>query len=490
MPFFYTPKPDVAYIRTGGLFSKAPKIATTNLLLKLPIIHAVTPINLRSFGVNVKRVSKECLRAKDVFVDIQAVFTMQINSHELHKAAETFGQDTFTIDNNQLIHNILDGILREVTATMSLDELQEKRTDFVNNITAAAVEKFVKLGLTLLNTTILTLEQTGIEYVNTDDILGARTSAITMQEIQKNKKIENDALRENEVLIATKNNAAEIQKIDLDVELKNKIVDAEKKQVEFAKDKQIAIAKATAEQETASQTTLIQKDIVIIQKNEEKLLSEEKLATAQEKTNEAVIRAETVRLKGIKEREKEIAIIEANQKAEAIQIQVETQAKADARKNQLEAEAHLFKINKEAEAMERLALAKEKNYVVEAEGILKRNEAENKLDAKIIEYKQKMKLIETLPAIIEALVKPMESIKDIKVISVNGLNNAISNNQNQAVNNSGNNVVNDVYNGALQFKVNSSMVNNMLKDIGINMNSENIGDLIPNISIDNKTDAK
>jgi hypothetical protein len=151
---------------------------------------------------------------------------------------------------------------------------------------------------------------------------------------------------------------------------------------------------ATAEQETASQTTLIQKDIVIIQKNEEKLLSEEKLATAQEKTNEAVIRAETVRLKGIKEREKEIAIIEANQKAEAIQIQVETQAKADARKNQLEAEAHLFKINKEAEAMERLALAKEKNYVVEAEGILKRNEAENKLDAKIIEYKQKMKLIE------------------------------------------------------------------------------------------------
>ena len=49
------PTPDVAYIRTGGIFSKAPKVSTSNILLRIPFIQKATPINLKAFGVTVEK---------------------------------------------------------------------------------------------------------------------------------------------------------------------------------------------------------------------------------------------------------------------------------------------------------------------------------------------------------------------------------------------------------------------------------------------------
>ena len=462
-----TPTPDVAYVRTGGIFSKQPKISTSNILMRLPIIHEVTPVNLKAFAVNIEKAQKNCLRSKDVFVDIRSVFTLQIDSQHITKAVEQFGLNTFTLHSDQLIHNVLEGVLREVTATMTLDELQEKRSEFTTQVDTAIREKFHKFGLVLLSTSILALEQTNIQYVSKDDIFGARTSAIVMKELQENRKKENDALRDNEVLVQTKDTETAIKKIDLGVKLSNETVEAEKKQIEYAKTREIAKTKALAEQEQASETALIQKDIGILVKTEEKLVQEESLAKAQEKVNEAQTNSETVRLKGIKEREKEIAIIDANQVAESNSIQIKMQADLD-----------FYKIEQEAKAMERLADAKRKNYEVEADGIRLKNEAENRLSPEIIQYNQRMKLIENLPAIIAAMVKPMESIKDIKVISANGLfGGAVTSGT------SGSDNVNDIFNSAFNYRLKNGTIDMLCKDVGIDLNSKNISEIIPTISM-------
>ncbi len=464
------PTTDVAYIRTGGFISKAPKVSTSNILLRIPYIQSVTPINLKAFGVTVEKLKNNCLRAKDVFVDIRAVFTLQIDTNHIIKASEQFGMDTFELSSNTMIHNILEGALRGVIATMSLDDLQEKRAEFTSQVTNCIVEEFKNLGLILLNTSILTLDQTAIEYVNKNDILGARTSAITMQEIQANKKKENDALRENEVLIATRDNDAAQKRIDLDVSFDNKTVEAEKKRVEFAKEKQIAIAKAIAQQEQESQTALIQKDIAILTQEGLKLIEQESLAKKQQGVNEAETNAETVKLKAIKEREKQIAILDAEQVADSVAIQVKT-----------EAQANFFKVEQEAKAMERLAEAKKKNYEVEAEGISLKNDAENKLNDKIIAYNQKMKLIETLPAIIREMVEPMRSIKDIKVISANGLIGGAHNSQQS------NCTTNDVFQSAFDYRIKNGVVDMLTKEVGIDLNCKNISDIIPTVVMnDNK----
>lgn len=468
------PTPDVAYIRTGGIVSKAPKVSTSNILLRIPFIQKATPINLKAFGVTVEKTKQNCLRANDVFVDVRAVFTLQIDTNHIIKASEQFGTDTFSLANNTMIHNILEGALRGVIATMTLDELQEKRAEFTTAVTKSIVDEFKNLGLVLLNTSILTLDQTGIEYVNKNDILGARTSATTMYEIQTNKKKENDSLRENEVLIATKDNQASQQRIDLDLSFDNKTVEAEKKRVEFARDKQIAIAKATAEQEQQSQTALIKKDIAILEQEGLKLIQQESLAKKQQGVNEAETNAETVRLRAIKEREKQIAILDAEQNAEAGVIQT-----------QREAEANFFKVEQEAKAMERLAEAKRKNYEVEAAGIELKNNAENTLSKEIIEYNQKMKLIETLPAIIREMVEPMKSISDVKIVSVNGLGgNSNCNSVNDSTQiNSSSSFVRDFYDASLKNKIDLGLVDYVTKAGGVNLNLSGVADLIPSVSI-------
>ena len=480
------PTPDVAYIRTGGIFSKAPKVSTSNILLRIPFIQKATPINLKAFGVTVEKTKQNCLRANDVFVDVRAVFTLQIDTNHIVKASEQFGTDTFSLANNVMIHNILEGALRGVIATMTLDELQGKRAEFTTAVTNSIVDEFKNLGLILLNTSILTLDQTGIEYINKNDILGARTSATTMYEIQTNKKKENDALRENEVLIATKDNEAAKKRIDLDVLLDNATVEAEKKRVEYARDKQIAIAKATAEQEQQSQTALIKKDIAILEQEGLKLIQQESIAKKQQGVNEAEANAETVRLKSIKEREKQIAILDAEQiaesdvikvkkDAEARYFKVEKDANAMSIQTKIEAEANYFKVEQEAKAMERLADAKEKNYKVEAAGIELKNKAENELSSEMIAYNQKMKLIETLPAIIREMVEPMKSISDVKIISANGLLGGVS-----SLGQS-NGSVNDLFQSAFDYRLKSGVVDMLAKEAGLDLNCKSISDIIPTV---------
>ena len=61
-------------------------------------------------------------------------------------------------------------------------------------------------------------------------------------------------------------------------------------------------------------------------------------------------------------------------------------------------------------------------YQVDAKGIEMRNAALNTLAAEQIAMQVKMKLLDVLPAIIEASVKPLEKIDGIKIVQVDGLN--------------------------------------------------------------------
>jgi uncharacterized membrane protein YqiK len=75
-----------------------------------------------------------------------------------------------------------------------------------------------------------------------------------------------------------------------------------------------------------------------------------------------------------------------------------------------------------AEAVKIKAEAQQVQYQVEAKGIEMRNAALNTLAAEQIAMQVKMRLLEVLPSIIEASVKPMEKIDGIKIVQVDGLN--------------------------------------------------------------------
>ncbi|MDM8563415.1 flotillin domain-containing protein, partial [Candidatus Marithioploca araucensis] len=130
----------------------------------------------------------------------------------------------------------------------------------------------------------------------------------------------------------------------------------------------------------------------------------------------------------------------------------------DARKITATAEAEAIKIRAEAD---------EQHYKVEAEGKRQINEAANMLSDAQIEMQVKLNALEQLPTVIAESVKPMERIEGIKIYQVEGLN--VGNSTNQGGNVANGNLAEQVTNAALRYRMQTPLVDNILKELGFNI---------------------
>jgi len=152
------------------------------------------------------------------------------------------------------------------------------------------------------------------------------------------------------------------------------------------------------------------KEIAVSLKSKER---SEALASAEQARAaavEATERVQTTRDAEIANRQKQVELIEA-----------EKVAAAEGTKLKILAEAEKAAAKDRADA-DRLAVsALQERYKVEAEGKEKLNAAENLRSDANRKSALHRSLVENLPAIIRESVKPMEKIKDIKIMHVEGL---------------------------------------------------------------------
>ena len=81
----------------------------------------------------------------------------------------------------------------------------------------------------------------------------------------------------------------------------------------------------------------------------------------------------------------------------------------------------------------------------------------------------KQTLIETLPAIIEQQVKPMEQIEGIKILQVDGLVGGVSGGEAAAGNGGGG--ADQVVNAALRYRAQAPLLDSLMKELGIDGSS-------------------
>jgi uncharacterized membrane protein YqiK len=185
------------------------------------------------------------------------------------------------------------------------------------------------------------------------------------------------------------------------------------------------------------------------------------------------------------DRQKQIELIEAHKQAERDAIGITTGAEAQKRASEDEAEANRLRAQgeadaikiaaqSEAEATKIRAEANEVRYKVEAEGKRQINEAANTLSETQIEMQIKLKALEQLPATIEQSVKPMERIEGIKIYQVEGLSPGAS--SGEADNG---NLADQVTNAALRYRMHAPLLDNIMKEIGLNLESGSVGDKSP-----------
>jgi len=404
-----------------------------------------------------------------------------------------------------------------VAAEMGMEELHEKRTDFVQKVQNAVSSDLEKNGLELETVSLTALDQTDKQFFNADNAFDAQGLTILTETIESKKKVRNDIEQNTSVAIRKKNLEAEKERIELQKEeefakatQKREIanqaaqeastISKEKsdndriaQEAEIEAQQRIQTTKIKADKEVEQekiQNELIVKekdikreetieianqtrDIAIAEKSKEKSKAEKEAKEAEALTVSAEEKVVTARQTEIANRNKEIAVIKATEIAEqeAVGVKVAATAKKVAALD--EAEAVKTEAQASAEAVKIKALADEQRYRVDAEGKEKANEAENKLSEAIIKMRVQIETIKNAADIIEASVKPMESIEGIKIVNVSGLGGLVGSGSDTGtkVASSDGNFAEQLVNSLLKYRAMTPVVDSILKEVGIEAGS-------------------
>jgi uncharacterized membrane protein YqiK len=491
-----------AFVRTGA---GNRKVVMNGGALVLPVFHSITWVNLKTLRMMVARKEDHSLVTGDKLrVDVEAEFFLRVgaNADAVSIAAQTLG--AAATDAQALIRQVeakFVDALRTVAATMTLNELHQQRHQFVQQVQQAVAPDLAKNGLEMESVSLTSLNQTAKKFFNVDNVLDAEgLTALTTVTEQSKQRI-NDIEQTNQVAIEQRNleaaqQRAEIKRQTAEVTLKNEqeiaTTTAERKasiaateaegrrkaeEASIVADQQIQTRrveshKAVREAETKAETAiqLATQDQAITVANRSK--DEAKAAAEANQARALAVAAEeavvTARETEIANREKQVAVIAAQKKAqqESIGVVVAAEAEKDAAANRAEA------LRVEAEGERDAAVARADGTraqgLADAEALAKKNEAQNSLSPEVVAQQVKLALIERMPELIAAAVAPLQKIESIRIAAVNGLGGAGGNGQGDGAQ-SGNNggMADQVVQAALAYQYQKPVIDGLLAEVGL-----------------------
>jgi len=510
---------ELAFVRTGF---GGQKVVLNGGALVFPVLHEVIAVNMNTIRLVVSRRNEQALITKDrMRVDATAEFYLRVKPDldAIAFAAQTLGQRTISPDQlKELMEGKFVDALRAVAAEMEMEELHEKRTDFVQKVQNAVKADLEKNGLELETVSLTGLDQTDKMFFNANNAFDAQGLTKLTQTIEEKRKARNDIEQNTSVAIKKKDLEAEKERLELEREeefakvsqqraianqtaiesasiskekaemdkLAAEAVILSKKQIEMAQiqanreleEQRIlneqAVKQQDIEREMSVELTNQDRDIAVANKSQERSKAEKDARLAEAQTAAAQEKVITARETEIANRNKEIAVIKATEEAEQEAVGIKVAANAEKLSAQDKAEAIKTIAVAEAEAVKIKASADDVKYKVEAEGAEKLNAAENVLSAEIIKMRIQIETLKQAAAIIEASMKPIEAIKDMRVINIGGMSELLGGNSgsgNGGNSGNGENFSDQLVSGLLKYRGLGPLVDNVLKEVGIDPSS-------------------
>lgn len=417
------------------------EIVTNGGRIVWPIINeaAFMEFKLYNLPVRVERVPTKNL----VPLTVDAVVQVRIKNEEsaMRAAANLFlgreGEISGTVT------QVLEGKLREILATMDIEEVNQNRELFASQVQEVAVQALAPMGLGIVNFSIR-------EIVDHDNYL-LNLAAKRVAEVNRDAQIaQAEAAKEAAVKSAEAEQEAEIAKARAQTQIAEAQKERDLKTAAFKRETEVA--RADAEIAYAQRQAVLKQDLAREQKKVELVETEAniqiaaKKAEAQERHLDAEVRkpAEAKRyqteqeaeaakyatiVRAQAEKEQEIARAEAQAvamerkgKAEAEAVRATQMAEADVQKAKMLAEAEGVRAKllaeaegikakglAEAEALRMAGLAKAEALEKEAEALAKMNEA-GKLQM----------VVNVLPEVARALAEPLSRVERIVLINGSG----------------------------------------------------------------------
>jgi uncharacterized membrane protein YqiK len=498
-----------AFVRTG---LGGQKVVMNGGAFVLPIVHEVVPVNMNTLRLEVARGRDKALITKDrMRVDVVSEFYVRVQAgvEAIASAAQTLGQRTLEPDTlKELVEGKFVDALRTVAAEMTMEEMHEKRGEYVKRVKAVVAGDLLQNGLELEAVSLTQFDQTGMEFFNPSNAFDAEGLTRLTDQIERRKKIRNDIEQDTMIQVRNKNLETERQALDIDRELEYARL-AQERELEVQRATQrsdVAQQRADREQEAeraqisareavdrariASERS-VEEDRIAREREVQQLeiarrqaieLAEQQRAIAvaeQSKAqSEAQAAADLARAKAVSEEErvftaretemaerrKRIDLIGAEQEAEraALGVRIGAEAERAAAGDRgaavrVEAEAH-------ADAEKVRAIAARIRHEVEAEGLRLMNEAANLLTPEARLSAMRMRLIDKLEGIVRESVKPMERIESIKILQVDGLGGGGGS---RGDGREGGSFSDSVVNSALRYRAQAPLVDQLLREIGV-----------------------
>ncbi len=512
---------EIAFVRTG---LGGQKVIMDGGAIVLPIFHERVLVNMNTLKLEVQRRERESLITKDrMRVDVTAAFFVRVKQTEeaVSIAAQTLGTRTMSPDElKALVEDKFVDSLRATAATMTIQELQDMRRDFVQAVQNAVAEDLEKNGLELESVSLTSLDQTDKKFFNPDNAFDAEGLTRLTEQTEARRKQRNDVEQDTEVQVRTKNLDATRQKLTIEKDQEFATL-SQQREIENTRAEQSAlIATQLAERSREAEAAKIEAERLVSQQRieAERQVSQQRIEAdreirASEIEKNLVIQTREIEL----ERHTETKRAEQRKQVEiarqdtqiAISTKSREQSDADAVANMARAEAvkaeeavntarqvavaerekniQLIEASKEAEqnaisvkvsaaaekeaAMDRAealtieARARQAAALAEAEGKRAINEALNTLSTAQIDLQVRTQLLQQLPLILSEAVRPMEKIDSIRIVQVAGMpGSASTTGQGNAAQGT---FPEQVMNSALQYQIAKPIVDAVMKDAGL-----------------------
>jgi flotillin len=457
---------EVSIIKTGV---GGRKVIMDGGTIAIPYFHEISRVNMQTLRLHVDRTGNSSVITKDrLRVDVGAEFYVSVipDREGISRAAQTLGRRTFQPEQlGDLIEGKLIDAIRSVAAGMTLDELHENRGKFVADVGAGLTETLARNGLELDSVSLTGLDQTpfaALDENNAFNAVGMRRLAEVVAKSKKDRaEIDADAdvsvrraameaarqtleidLQEQEAQIFQVQKIEELKAAQLaevakrkadgeseaahariEMEQKIRTTDIAREQsvrtAEIAKERELKAAEIAHELsvEVANQD----RQIILAQKSQEtnkaRALADLTMADAVKASEEI----STVRRLSEADRRKQLALMEAEQKAEIAGTHMRIQAKAEQDTAGAKAAAALELAKGDAAAQNVRSAARKVEMVAEADGQRALTEAENTISDRLVVMRMNRNRLEALPKIVAEMVKPAEKIDSIKIHHVTGL---------------------------------------------------------------------
>ena len=504
---------EVSFVRTGF---GGEKVIMNGGAMVLPVLHEIIPVNMNTLRLEVRRAAQQALITRDrMRADVMAEFYVRVkpSAESIATAAQTLGMKTMSPDElKDLVEGKFVDALRAVAAEMAMEELHEKRVDFVQKVQQVVSEDLFKNGLELETVSLTGLDQTSFEFFNPQNAFDAEGLTKLTETIEGRRKKRNE-IEQQRLKISREEEYAKLEQ-EREIAVRRAEQEASIAEQEAQKKREAEEAKIAAEREVDLKRIAAERDI----KNEdirkaqaveqaeverrkaielaeqdraiavaEKSRAESEAKAEADKARAAAVREEesviTVRETERAERAKAVELIAAEEAAQkdAISLTVAAEAEKQAAQDraeavriaaEAEAEKQRLQAKGEADAKVLLAQAQEQQYKVDAEGTRAVNEAANVLSVEQVEMQVRLALLKHLPDIIRESVRPMENIDDIKILQVNGLggfsgaangSEGVSDGQTTQAS-----LADQMVNSALRYRSQAPLVDGLLKELGLN----------------------